>query len=73
MPAIEMLEDLLKKLGLKAMAQQYLAYANCSEQNGQTYVEYLAQLVQLELEYRDQRRITRLTKQAHLPCLKQYG
>ena len=60
----------MKKLGLKAIAQQYLTYANCSEQNGQTYIEYLAALVQLELEDRDQRRITRLTKQAHLPCLK---
>ncbi|MBL4868518.1 MAG: IS21-like element helper ATPase IstB [Pseudomonadales bacterium] len=70
MPDINNLEGLLKKLGLKAMAQQYLSYADGCEKSGQTYLEYLTQLVSLELEDRDQRRIQRLTKQAHLPCLK---
>ena len=70
MPDINCLEDLLKKLGLKAMAQQYLSYADGCEKNGQTYLEFLDQLVNLELEDRDHRRILRLTKQAQLPSLK---
>lgn len=70
MSCIEKLESMLLSLGLKAIAAHHSECARLSEENGLSYLEYLAQLIELELEYRQQKRIERLTKQAQLPCDK---
>lgn len=70
MSCIETLESMLTALGLKAIATHHEKCAQLSEESGLSYLEYLAQLVELELECRQQKRIERLTKQAQLPCNK---
>lgn len=70
MSYIEELENMLMTLGLRAIAVHHEECARLSEDNGLSYLEFLAQLVELEIEYRQQKRIERLTKQAQLPCDK---
>lgn len=70
MSCIETLQGMLMSLGLKAIAAHHEKCAQLSEDNGLTYLEFLAQLIEIEVEYRQQKRIERLTKQAQLPCDK---
>ena len=70
MSATDTAETMLSQLGLKAMAAQCMDYAERCEKGGRSYIDYIVQLATIELEYRDQRRIERLTKQARLPSTK---
>jgi len=63
----DMILDLLKGIGLKAMYENYQPLAEEAERDGITHVDYLKQLLQLEFERRHQARIDRLQKQALIP------
>jgi DNA replication protein DnaC len=65
-----MLEKQLKQLCLSYFAKHYQKAAETAEKNKQSHVEYLQSLAENEIEYRYQRRIDRLLKQAKLPRTK---
>lgn len=63
----EVLNKQLRQLCLAGFAAQYEAIAMNCEKNNRSHVEFLQQLVSMEMEHRHQKRIDRLLKQAKLP------
>lgn len=63
----EQLVDGLKRLYLRAMARDYYETARQCEGKSKTYEQYLAQLVELELNSKTEIKIKRLIRQAELP------
>jgi len=61
---------LLKALKLPALVNAHESLAEEGERQGWTFVEYLRQLVVLELSEREHRRSERYRKQSHLPAEK---
>jgi len=64
------LELILKTLKLKTMKEEYSKFATSAEQNNWSYPQYLFSLSQIELEYRDRRRIQRHRSISKLPSEK---
>ena len=67
MPSIETLPFLLKALRLGAIKNHWQERVNCAERNNLSYGEFLAELLEIELTLREQRRLERMTKNAKLP------
>lgn len=64
------MDDLLKQLKmlcLSGFAQQFEKLAAECEKKGSSHINYLQQLADYEIEFRQQKRIERLLKQAKLP------
>ena len=59
--------NLIKGLGLKAISKYFQTLGEEAERDGVTHIDYLRQLLQLEYERRHQIRIDRLLKQAKIP------
>lgn len=57
----------LRQLCLAGFATQHEAVAEECEKNNRSHIEFLQQLVAMEMEHRHQNRIERLLKQAKLP------
>lgn len=66
----EELESGLKRLYLNAIAKDYVAIAKEHETKKRSYEQYLASLVDLELQDKDRLRQERLIKAAKIPVLK---
>lgn len=64
------LSELLAVLSLKAFVEQHESMALTCEQQGKTYLDYLKELTQQEIERRTNVRLGRLLKRAKLPLSK---
>jgi len=64
------LQEQLRQLLLPTFAKKYAELANIYESQQKSSIEYLAALATLELEHRQESRITRLIKEAKLPRSK---
>lgn len=60
----------LKKLYLPAMAQDYVEVSKTSEKSKQTYEQYLAKLVEIELCAKNRLKVERLARAAKMPLRK---
>lgn len=60
----------LKKLYLPAMAQDYVEVSKMSEKSKQTYEQYLAKLVEIELCGKNRLKVERLARAAKMPLRK---
>ena len=60
----------LKKLYLPTMAEGYVEVSKLSEKSKQTYEQYLATLVELELNGKHRQKVERLTVAAKIPLRK---
>lgn len=66
----ENLTEILKTLGLKSFLQHFIKLAEKCEKEEISHLEYLYQLSQLELERRDQNKISSLIKASKIPRAK---
>ena len=64
------LEMLLKTLGLKTFLRNYATFAERAQKQKLSYGEYLYQLVQIEADEKQDRKVARLLKASKLPCGK---
>jgi len=69
-PKPEALTDLLRRLSLTTMAQQYEELGRAAVHEGLNPVEYLRRLAEAEAAARYERSVQRRTKAARLPVLK---
>jgi DNA replication protein DnaC len=60
----------LDKLKLSSIKDNFTDYARVAEKKGQSFEQYLADLVEAEVSYKKQIRVERLIKQARLPLEK---
>jgi len=60
----------LKLLHLHDMASQYVEISKISEKEKRTYEQYLAKLVQIEIQAKHRQKVARLTKEAKFPLYK---
>lgn len=60
----------LKRLHLHETAAQYIEISKIAEKDKRTYEQYLAKLVEIELEAKHRLKVSRLTKGAKLPLYK---
>jgi DNA replication protein DnaC len=70
MPSIETLPYLLKQLRLPAIANHWQEHTQLAEKNHASYGEYLASLLELELVFREQKRLGRAYRNSKLPVGK---
>jgi DNA replication protein DnaC len=60
----------LKQLHLHEISAQYFEVAKSAEKNKQTYEQYLATLVEIELIVKNQQKVDRFRKEAKIPIHK---
>jgi len=66
-----LLETHLRQLRLPAFKQNYASFAEDASRNNHDHVRYLLALVEVEVAQREQNRISRRTKAAKFPALKE--
>jgi DNA replication protein DnaC len=70
MPSIEALPYLLKELKLPAIKSYWAERAKLAETHHWSYGEFLADLLDMELSGREQRRLQEIIRQSKLPATK---
>ena len=70
MPSIEVLPYLLKELRLPAIKSYWAERAKLAETHHWSYGEFLADLLDMELSGREQRRLQETIRQSKLPATK---
>jgi DNA replication protein DnaC len=60
----------LKQLHLNEMAKEYIEISKISEKDKKTYEQYLAKLVEIELQGKHRLKVNRLIKEAKIPLYK---